>query len=208
MLSGVPRLSRFFSVPQNICSFASDFRSDASKTGVLLSMIHNNDNKKTEKKMTPFIIFVLVLTFGYLIYFTVMITLDLHGKKDERKVEEENIDVSEFAEESPVVVDESDDSQGGALTYTEEVDDDGLRVVTPSGNMDSAVSYEENENTQSEQEPEPKTTSEELNEENELYMEQIDPKAQLSIVSDTFINNLNEKQKQRKIERKNAIDHL
>ena len=39
-------------------------------------------------------------------------------------------------------------------------------------------------------------------------MEQIDPKAQLSIVSDTFINKLNEKQKQRKIERKNAIDHL
>ena len=158
--------------------------------------------------MTPFIIFVLILTFGYLIYFTVMITLDLHGKKDERKVEEENIDVSEFAEESPVVVDESDDSQGGALTYTEEVDDDGLRVVTPSGNMVSAVSYEENENTQSEQEPEPKITSEELNEENELYMEQIDPKAQLSIVSDTFINKLIEKQKQRKIERKNAIDHL
>ena len=158
--------------------------------------------------MTPFIIFVLLLTFGYSIYFTIMITIDLHGKKDERKVEEENIDVSEFAEESPVVVDESDDSQGGALTYTEEVDDDGLRVVTPSGNMVSAVSYEENENTQSEQEPEPKTTSEELNEENELYMEQIDPKAQLSIVSDTFINKLNEKQKQRKIERKNAIDHL
>ena len=154
--------------------------------------------------MTPFIIFVLILTFGYLIYFTVMITLDLHGKKDERKVEEENIDVSEFAEESPVVVDESDDSQGGALKYTEEVDDDGLRVVMPSG----TVSYEENENTQSEQEPEPKITSEELNEENELYMEQIDPKAQLSIVSDTFINKLNEKQKQRKIERKNAIDHL
>ena len=172
-------------------------------------MIYNKDNEKiTDKKMTPFIIFVLILTFGYLIYFTVMITLDLHGKKDERKVEEENIDVSEFAEESPVVVDESDDPQGGALTYTEEVDDDGLRVVKPSGNMVSAVSYEENENTQSEQEPEPKTTSEELNEENELYMEQIDPKAQLSIVSDTFINKLNEKQKQRKIERKNAIDHL
>ena len=74
--------------------------------------------------------------------------------------------------------------------------------------MCSAASNEENENTQSEQEPEPKITSEELNEENELYMEQIDPKAQLSIVSDTFINKLNEKQKQRKIERKNAIDHL
>lgn len=158
--------------------------------------------------MTPFIIFVLLLTFGYSIYFTIMITLDLHGKKDDKKAEEENIDVSEFAEESPVVVDESGDSQGGALTYTEEVDDDGLRVVTPSCNIDSAVSPEENETTQPIQEPEPKTTSEELNEENEQYMEQIDPKAQISIVPDTFINKLNEKQKQRKIERKNAIDHL
>ena len=66
--------------------------------------------------MTPFIIFVLLLTFGYSIYFTIMITLDLHGKKDDKKAEEENIDVSEFAEESPVLVDESGDSQGGALT--------------------------------------------------------------------------------------------
>ena len=158
--------------------------------------------------MTPFIIFVLVLTFGYLVYFTVMITLDLHGKKDDHKVEEENIDVSEFAEESPVVVDESDESQGGVLTYTEEVDEDGLRVVTPSSNMDSVVSPEENVEAQQKQEPEPKITSEELNEENELYMEQIDPKAQISMAPDTFINKLNEKHKQRKIERKNAIDHL
>ena len=35
--------------------------------------------------MTPFIIFVLLLTFGYSIYFTIMITLDLHGKKDDKK---------------------------------------------------------------------------------------------------------------------------
>ena len=48
--------------------------------------------------MTPFIIFVLLLTFGYSIYFTIMITLDLHGKKDDKKAEEEIIDVSEFAE--------------------------------------------------------------------------------------------------------------
>ena len=49
-------------------------------------MIHNKDNKKiSDKKMTPFIIFVLLLTFGYSIYFTIMITLDLHGKKDDKK---------------------------------------------------------------------------------------------------------------------------
>ena len=78
--------------------------------------------------MTPFVIFALVLTFAYVVYFTVMITIDLHAKKDDKKVEEENIDVSEFAEEAPVVVEESDDPNGGTMTYTEEVDDDGLRL--------------------------------------------------------------------------------
>lgn len=35
--------------------------------------------------MSGFVIFALVLTFVYVVYFAVMITLDLHGKKDERK---------------------------------------------------------------------------------------------------------------------------
>lgn len=39
--------------------------------------------------MSGFVIFVLVLTFVYVVYFAVMITLDLHGKKDEKKSEEE-----------------------------------------------------------------------------------------------------------------------
>lgn len=44
--------------------------------------------------MTPFAIFAFVLTFGYFIYFAVMITLDLHAKPaDGQKTEEENIDV-------------------------------------------------------------------------------------------------------------------
>ena len=36
--------------------------------------------------MSGFVIFVLVLTFVYVVYFAVMITLDLHGKKDEKKL--------------------------------------------------------------------------------------------------------------------------
>ena len=39
--------------------------------------------------MSGFVIFALVLTFVYVVYFAVMITLDLHGKKDEKKTEEE-----------------------------------------------------------------------------------------------------------------------
>lgn len=158
--------------------------------------------------MTPFVIFALVLTFAYVVYFTVMITIDLHAKKDDKKVEEENIDVSEFAEEAPVVVEESDDPNGGTMTYTEEVDDDGLRVVNPTGNIQPIVFPEDNDAPEPEQEPEQKATSEELNEENGDHMEQVDPMAQLSMMPDKFMSHLNEKHKQRKIERKNAIDHL
>ena len=44
--------------------------------------------------MTPFAIFAFVLTFGYFVYFAVMITLDLHAKPaDGQKNEEEDIDV-------------------------------------------------------------------------------------------------------------------
>lgn len=43
--------------------------------------------------MPGFVIFVLVLTFVYVVYFSVMITLDLHSKKDEKKTDEETIDV-------------------------------------------------------------------------------------------------------------------
>ena len=46
--------------------------------------------------MSGFVIFVLVLTFVYVVYFSVMITLDLHGKKDEKKSEEDTYDVGEY----------------------------------------------------------------------------------------------------------------
>lgn len=34
--------------------------------------------------MSGFVIFALVLTFAYVVYFAVQITLDLHGKKVEK----------------------------------------------------------------------------------------------------------------------------
>ena len=49
--------------------------------------------------MSGFVIFVLVLTFVYVVYFAVMITLDLHGKKDEKKSEEETYDVGDMTNE-------------------------------------------------------------------------------------------------------------
>lgn len=35
--------------------------------------------------MSGFVFFALVLIFVYVVYFSVMIILDLHGKKDEKK---------------------------------------------------------------------------------------------------------------------------
>ncbi len=59
--------------------------------------------------MSPFVIFVIVLTVIYIIYYAVMITRDLYGKKEEHKSQEEVFDVSDMVEEETAVsVHESD----------------------------------------------------------------------------------------------------
>ena len=52
--------------------------------------------------MSPFVIFAIVLTVAYLIYYTVVILHDLYGKKGEKKTEEETfeIDTSDEPEKS------------------------------------------------------------------------------------------------------------
>ena len=84
--------------------------------------------------MSGFEIFALVLTFVYVVYFAVMITLDLHGKKDEKKSEEETYDVGDMTnEEQPVAIEERNDNPDeGDMTFTEQITDDGLRVVNPT----------------------------------------------------------------------------
>ena len=57
--------------------------------------------------MRPFLIFVTVLTIGYVIYYAVIIMQDLYGKKGEPKEDIEEFEVSTMAgEESPIVVNE------------------------------------------------------------------------------------------------------
>lgn len=53
--------------------------------------------------MSPFVIFVIVLTVIYIIYYAVMITRDLYGKKEEHKSQEEVFDVSDMVEEETAV---------------------------------------------------------------------------------------------------------
>lgn len=84
--------------------------------------------------MSGFVIFALILTFVYVVYFAVMITLDLHGKKDEKKTEEETYDVGDLTnEEQPVAIEERNEGPDeGDMTFTEQITDDGLRVVNPT----------------------------------------------------------------------------
>lgn len=59
--------------------------------------------------MSPFLIFAISLTIAYVIYYAVMITRDLYGKKEENKSNEEVFDISNITEEeAAVAVNESD----------------------------------------------------------------------------------------------------
>ena len=59
--------------------------------------------------MSPFLIFAISLTIAYAIYYAVMITRDLYGKKEEAKSNEDVFDISNITEEeAAVAVNESD----------------------------------------------------------------------------------------------------
>ena len=152
--------------------------------------------------MTPFAIFAFGLTFGYFIYFAVMITLDLTAKPaDGQKNEEEDIDVGGMTDdgvESPKVINEATDLDGGRMTYTDTV----TEVHSPEEEeppVDPDPAPEEKE----------KMTSEELNEENEYGMEDIEPEAQYSMYADDFYAIINERHNNsRNIKKENVRDHL
>ena len=100
--------------------------------------------------MSPFVIFAISLTIAYVIYYAVMITRDLYGKKEENKSNEEVFDVSSITEEeAAVAVNESD---GGFSIANKQYDtsyqngmggDDGYGIggsgATGSGSSGSGV---------------------------------------------------------------------
>lgn len=61
--------------------------------------------------MSPFLIFAISLTIAYVIYYAVMITRDLYGKKEEAKSNEEVFDISNITEEEAAVA--VNESNGG-----------------------------------------------------------------------------------------------
>ena len=95
--------------------------------------------------------------------------------------------------------------EGSDMTYTEQVTDDGLRVVIPTGNKQTNSSPPEEEESQLTRQT---TTSVDLNKENEENMEEIEVAPQYCFYPDEFMQNLNDKHNKRKIEKRNAIDKL
>lgn len=74
--------------------------------------------------MSSYLTFVLVLTAIYIIYYAVIITKDLYGKKDDAKTTEEVFDVSSMADaEESVAVEENDGGFSiGGNSYDTQVD--------------------------------------------------------------------------------------
>ena len=155
--------------------------------------------------MTAFTIFVLLLTFGYLVYFAVMITLELHKKEEVQKSDEEVFDVSDMAEqEEPTCIEEHiNNEDNGVLTYTDELTDDGIRILNPT-NVIQQGSNVHPETQETNDEPD----NDELNEEFNENMEIIDSQAQVSLVSKDFYGHLNNMHKKREMKMENVIDHV
>lgn len=62
---------------------------------ILCRQNHNHQLKSNDKAMTPFLIFAIVLTIGYVLYYAALITMDLHAKPKDGANAEENIVVSD-----------------------------------------------------------------------------------------------------------------
>ena len=90
--------------------------------------------------MSSYLIFVLVLTAIYIIYYAVIITKDLYGKKDETKTNEEVFDVSGMADaEESVAVEENDGGFSiGGNSYDTQVD------AVNGQNADGTAYYSDN----------------------------------------------------------------
>lgn len=96
--------------------------------------------------MSSYLIFVLVLTAVYIIYYAVIITKDLYGKKDETKSTEEVFDISSMtdAEESIAV----EENEGGFSVGTDSYDT-VADAVMPSGENGDDFGMSNNEKNES-----------------------------------------------------------
>ena len=154
--------------------------------------------------MSPFMIFAIVLTVVYVIYFAAMISYDLYGKKNTTKETEETFDVSSLTEEeTPTSVEEESEDSLESQGIQKEVTEDGLEIYSGED------SHPANDDTSPV--PEEPVSSEELNEVCNQGTEEIVPEKSFACSSEEFMDMLNKKYHQttqRKIEKENVRDNL
>ena len=153
--------------------------------------------------MSPFMIFAVVLTVIYVIYFSAMITYDLYGKKEAPKETAESFDVSSIvSEEEPISVEEKVEQPVQDEGFQKEVSEDGVAIYSPKG-------ADEKTDTAS-QSAEQGLTSEQLNEVCNQGTEEINPEYSFSCSSTEFMDHINDihKVSPRKIIKENVRDNL
>lgn len=153
--------------------------------------------------MSPFMIFAVVLTIVYVIYFSAMITYDLYGKKEAPKESAESFDVSSIVgDEEPVNVEEHEEEPVQDEGFQKEVTEDGVEIYAPKS--DEGKTVEETETS------EQTMNSAQLNEVCNQGTEDITPDFSFSCTSEPFMNHLNDMYKvnQRKIGKENVRDNL
>lgn len=163
--------------------------------------------------MTSFAIFAFILTFSYVIYFAVMITLDLHAKPLDGKTDDvEHIDVEDMSNdysEAPKVICEDSNMAENGMTYTDTITEDGIRVINPTGAAIAPEEDETSEPTNLVAEGTKKTTSDELNDENDYGTEDVEPEPQYAMYADDLYAYINKKHNnKREIIKENVRDHL
>lgn len=152
--------------------------------------------------MSPFIIFALVLTTVYVIYFAATITYDLHAKDKTSNKSEEEFDVSNMATEEEATDIEEEFDSSSQPEYETKVSDDGLQIIGPK----SDSSGQKNNNAEGHS-----LSSPELNEKGNEGTEEIASQYEFACTSPEFLNAINNKYQkttQRKIEKENVRDNL
>lgn len=154
--------------------------------------------------MTPFEIFAICLTLLLGLYFGIQIPLDLYfmgkEKKDDSEIIE-GVDDNTGIEQPKEILEQTKDEDAD-LTYTDQVEEDGVRIVNPTSEPHLEQPQAEEQASSEIQ------TSAQINEEHEAYMEDIEATSQQGLYANDFLNQINDKYKKRNIIKTNAIDRL
>lgn len=94
--------------------------------------------------MSPFIIFAIVLTIAYVLYYATIITMDLHAKSEKDKEHEETISVEDNTEDEDVVSQTVvENAQTGGFDFLDS--NSSVEEITLEDNIEETTASEENQ---------------------------------------------------------------